>query len=193
MCDFLIILHIVPLSLGLAFIPGIGCTTICRDLRVHCTHYRWIWFSCPLIWDKCSTSCVVLNDAGWCMELVRVPVKCCKLRMTCFTSCGVCWTSNLWRACGMIKTRASSFNNFCRFSFNVLQAWHILSENTKCVQSSAVNYSIKEPVWPTACFSCRGVQAVHLIMTVHTTFCPGCKISIFLLCRYPRLSVFQEA
>ena len=40
MCDFLIILHIVPLSLGLAFIPGIGCTTICRDLRVHCTHYR---------------------------------------------------------------------------------------------------------------------------------------------------------
>jgi hypothetical protein len=30
-------------------------------------------------------------------------------------------------------------------------------------------------------------------MTVHTTFCPGCKIIIFLLCRYPRLSVFQEA
>jgi len=28
-------------------------------------------------WDKCSISCAVLNDAGWCLELVRVPVKCC--------------------------------------------------------------------------------------------------------------------
>jgi len=29
MCDFLIILHIVSLSVGLTFTPGIGCTTIC--------------------------------------------------------------------------------------------------------------------------------------------------------------------
>jgi len=47
---------------------------------------------------------------------------------------------------------------------------HIFSENNKCVQGSAVNHSIKEPHWPTVCFSCRGVQAAHLIMTVRTTF-----------------------
>ena len=28
-----------------------------------------------LIWDKCSISCSVLNDAGWYLELVMVPVK----------------------------------------------------------------------------------------------------------------------
>jgi hypothetical protein len=47
---------------------------------------------------------------------------------------------------------------------------HIFSENNKCVQGSAVNHSIKEPHWPTVCFSCRGVKAAHLIVTVHTTF-----------------------
>jgi len=54
-CEFLIILHIVSLSVGLTFTPDIGCTTISCALRTqsYCTHYRWIWFSCPLIWDKC--------------------------------------------------------------------------------------------------------------------------------------------
>ena len=79
MLEFLIILHIVSLSVGLTFTPGIDCTNIGCALRTqsYCTHYRWIWFSCPLIWDNFSTSCAVLNDAGWCLELVRVPlVKC---------------------------------------------------------------------------------------------------------------------
>jgi len=37
------------------FYPGIGCTTICCAFRTqsYCIHYRWVWFSCPLIWDKC--------------------------------------------------------------------------------------------------------------------------------------------
>jgi len=47
---------------------------------------------------------------------------------------------------------------------------YIFSENNKCVQGSAVNYSIKKPHWPTVCFSCPGVQVAHLIMTIHTTF-----------------------
>ena len=53
--EFLIILHLVSLSVGLTFTPGIGWTTICCALRTqsYCTNYRWIWFSCPLIWDKC--------------------------------------------------------------------------------------------------------------------------------------------
>ena len=33
MCEFLIILHIVSVSVGLTFTPGIGCTTICCALR----------------------------------------------------------------------------------------------------------------------------------------------------------------
>ena len=70
---------------------------------------------------------------------------------------------------------------------------HIFSENNKLVQGSAVNYSVKEPYWPTVCFSCRGVQATHLIMTVHTTFFPGCKIGLFLLLQYPSLSFFRNA
>jgi len=50
MCEFLIMLHIVSLSVDLTFTPGIGCTTICCALRTqrYCTDYRWIWFSCPL-------------------------------------------------------------------------------------------------------------------------------------------------
>jgi len=56
MCEFLIILHIVSLSLGLTFTPGIGWTTICCALRTqsYCTHYRWIWFPCPLICGQMS-------------------------------------------------------------------------------------------------------------------------------------------
>jgi len=42
MCDFLIILHVVSLSVSLTFTPGIGCTTICSALHTqsYCTHYR---------------------------------------------------------------------------------------------------------------------------------------------------------
>ena len=42
---------------------------LCCALRTqsYCTHYRWIWFSFPLIWDKRSISCAVMNDAGWCL------------------------------------------------------------------------------------------------------------------------------
>ena len=42
MCDFLIILHIVTLSVGPTFTPGIGCTTFCCALRTqsYCTYYR---------------------------------------------------------------------------------------------------------------------------------------------------------
>ena len=41
-CEFLIILHIVSLSVGLTFTPDIGCTTISCALRTqsYCTHYR---------------------------------------------------------------------------------------------------------------------------------------------------------
>ena len=90
--------------------------------------------------------------------------------MACFTSCGVCCTSNFWQACGMIKERVSSLKNFYRFLLMFYKAGHIFSENNKCIQGSAVNYSIKEPHWPTVYFSCRGVQAAHLIVAVHTTF-----------------------
>jgi len=50
MCEFLIILHIVSLSVGLTFTPAIGCTAICCAVhtRSYCNHYSWIWFSCPL-------------------------------------------------------------------------------------------------------------------------------------------------
>jgi len=55
MRELLITLHIVSLSVGLTFTLAIGCTTICCAVRTqsYCTHYRWIWFSCPLIWDIC--------------------------------------------------------------------------------------------------------------------------------------------
>jgi hypothetical protein len=64
MCEFLITLHIVSLSVVLTFTPGIGCTTICCALRTqsYCTHYRLIWFSCPLIWDKCHLTRVKMPE-----------------------------------------------------------------------------------------------------------------------------------
>jgi len=42
MCDFLIILRIVSLSVGLTFTPCIGYTTICYALRTrsYCTHEK---------------------------------------------------------------------------------------------------------------------------------------------------------
>jgi len=172
MCDFLIILHIVPLSVGLTSTPGIGCTAICRDLRTQscCTHYRWIWFSCPLIWDKCSTSCAVLNEVGWCLELVRMPVKCrnCEWpvsHLAVFAAIRISDVHVEWSKQGPVPSRIflASLSMFSK-------AGHIFSENNKCVQGCAVNYSIKEPHWPTACFSCRDVQSAHLIMTVDTNF-----------------------
>jgi hypothetical protein len=55
---------------------------------------------------------------------------------------------------------------FSRVFLMFSKVGHISSENDKCVQGSAVNHSIKEPHWPTVCFSCRGGQAAHLIVTV---------------------------
>ena len=119
MCDFMIILHIVSLSVGITFTPSIGCTTISWALRTqtYCTHYRWIFFF--LSFDlgqiyrllRCAEWRWVVLGAGECAGIIP------QLRMTCSTSCGVCYTSNLWRACGMIKARASSFKKFCHLSF----------------------------------------------------------------------------
>ena len=111
--------YIIIICRSKTFTPGIVCTTFCCALptQIYCTYYRCVCFSCPLIWDKCSISCSVLNDTGWCLELVRVPVNCCICEWPVFTSCGVCCTSKFWRVCGMIKTRTSSFKKICRFSF----------------------------------------------------------------------------
>ena len=121
-------------------------------------------------WDKCNISCAVLNDTGWCLELVRVPVKCantndlfhilrCLLHLE-FLTC-------MWN----YKSKGQFLQEFLSLLFLTFsKVGYIFSENNKCVQGSAVNYSIKEPHWPTVCFSCRGVQAAHLIMTVHAKF-----------------------
>jgi len=77
----------------------------------------------------------------------------------------------------MIKAKASSRKEFLSLLFFMFsKVGHIFSQNKKCVQGSAVNYSIKEPHWPMVCFSFRGVQAAHFIMTVHTT--------LFLVVKY---------
>ena len=169
MCDFLIILHIVPLSVGLTFTPGIGCTTICRDLRTQsCCKMNFVYLSFDL--GKCSTFCAVLNDAGWCLELVRMPVRCrnCEWPVSHLAVFAAIRMSDVhveWSKQGPIPSRILVASLWMSS-----KAGHIFRENNKCVQGSAVNYSIKEYHWPTVCFSCRGVQAAHLIMTVHTTF-----------------------
>ena len=97
------------------------------------------------IWDKCSTSCTLLNDAGWCLLLVRVPVKC--------------------RNC----------------------EWPVSHLAVFAALGNAVNYSIKEPHWPTVCFFlpwCTSCTFDH--DCPHHLF-PGCKMRLFLLFRYPRL------
>ena len=173
MYEFLIILHIVSLFVGLTFTPGIGCTTICCALRIqsYCTHYRRIWFSSPLIGDKCSISFAVLNDAGWCLLVVGAAGKIVQLRVTCSTSCVVCCTSNLWRAWWNCQTKGQLLQELLSLVFLMFpKAGHIFSANKKCVQGSPVNHSIKKPRWPTGCFPCRGVQAENLIIPVHTTF-----------------------
>ena len=68
---------------------------------------------------------------------------------------------------------------------------HIFSENNKCVQSSAVNYSKKEPHWLTVCVTCPGVQAAYLVLTRHTIF-SRIKICLFIHLQYPCLSFFSE-
>jgi hypothetical protein len=83
----------------------------------------------------------------------------------------------------MITARTSSFKHFVACLSCVSKVGHIFSENNKCSQGSAVSHSIKEHQWPAVCFSCRGVQAELLIMTVHTTFL-GCKTRLFLLFHY---------
>ena len=171
MCVFMIILHIVSLAVGNNFTPRIGCTNFCCAFRTqsYCTYYRWIWFSCPLIWDKCSISCAVLNDTGWCLELVRVPVKCrnCEWPVSQLAVIAALRVSDVhveWSKQGQFL---QEFLSLLILTFS--KVGHIFCENNKCVQGSAINYSIKEPHWPTVCFSCRGVQAAHLNMTVHTT------------------------
>jgi len=125
MCDFLIILHVVSLPVSLTFTPGIGCTTICSALHTqsYCTHYRWIWFYCPLIWDKCSIYCAVLNDAGWCLELVRVPVKChnCEWPVSHLAVFAALWISDVhveWSKQGPVPSRI-----FVTSLSYVLQSW----------------------------------------------------------------------
>ena len=193
MCGLIIILHIVSLSVVLAFTPGISCTTICCALRTrsYCTHYRWIWFPYPLIWDKCSISCAVLNDVGWSLELVRLPVKChnCEWPVSHLAMFVALRNSDVhmeWSKQGPVPSRY-----FVASLSYVLQSLALFSDNNKCLQGSAVNYSMKEPHLPTVCFTCRGVQAAHLIMTAHTIFflvvkCVHFLFSSILVCLFFR-------
>ena len=131
-------------SVGITFTPGIGCITNCCALRTqsYCTYYRWIWFSCPLTWDKCSISCAVLNDAAWCLELARVPlIKChnyewsvshLALFAALQSSVHVEWSKHGRVPSGVFVA--------CLLFFKV---WHFLSLTKKCVPARAVSSSIK--------------------------------------------------
>jgi len=179
MCDFMIILHIVSSVCNFYSWHWLHnhCCALCT--QSYCTHYRWIWFSCPLIWDKCSVSCVVLSDTGWCLLLLRVLVKCrnCEWPASHLAIFAALWIS--WLACGMIKARASSFKNFCCFSY-VLQSLAYFSEN-KCVQGSTCQLFHKRASLANNLFS--------FLWCTSCTFDHDCPHHLFLVVKY--LFLFQ--
>ena len=152
MCDFLILLQSFALLFAQTVIALItdefGFLVLWSETNVAFLALCWMTLGGAWRWWECRWNAATANDLFHMFAALRnsdVYVE--------------------WSKQGPVPSRIFSLL-FLTFS----KVGHVFSENNKCVQGGAVNYSIKEPHWPTVCFPCRGVQAALLIMPVHTTF-----------------------
>ena len=161
MCDFLILLQSFALLFAqtvIAFISDeFSFLVLWSETNVASLALCWMTLGGAWRWWECRWNAATANDL---FHIMR-----CLLH---FESLTCMWND---QSKGQFL---QEFLSLLFFTFSTVG--HIFWENNKCIQGNVLNYSIKKPHWPTVCFSCRGVQAANLIMTVHTTF--------FLVVRY---------